>query len=95
MFETIRYEYWKYFFSSNQANELLLNQQQTVAILIPAAIYLFKVSNGNIRTIYEVCSKLTRKTPERFHWNYSGIYITNFEQISHIVLVFPILTLNK
>ena len=33
----------------------------------PAGIYLFKVDNRNTRTMYEVCSKLTIKTPERRH----------------------------
>ena len=40
----------------------------------------------------EVCSKLAIKTPERRHL--CRVFI-NFEQISHIVLVFPLLTLNK
>ena len=42
----------------------------------------------------EICSKLTVKTPEQCHWRRSGVFIANFEQISHIALVFPILTLN-
>ena len=29
------------------------------------------------------------------HQRRSGVFIVNFEQISHIVLVFPLLTLNK
>ena len=61
----------------------------------PAGIYLFKVDNRNTRTMYEVCSKLTIKTPERRHWCLSGIFIVNFEQISHIVLKYLLLTLNK
>ena len=31
----------------------------------PASIYLFKVNNGNTRTMCEICTKLTIKTPER------------------------------
>ena len=31
----------------------------------PANIYLFKVNNRNTRKRYEICSKLTIKTPER------------------------------
>ena len=46
-----------------------------------AGIYLLKVNNRNTRTRYEICSKLTIKTPEREH-------------ISHLVLVFLLLTLN-
>ena len=30
-------------------------------------IYLFKRNNGNMRTMCEICSKLTIKTPERLH----------------------------
>ena len=31
----------------------------------PTSIFLFKVNNGNTRTKYEVCSKVTIKTQER------------------------------
>ena len=34
----------------------------------PAGIYLLKVNNKNTRTRFEICSKLTMKTPERRHW---------------------------
>ena len=43
----------------------------------------------------EICSKLTIKTPEQRQWRRSGAFIVNFEQISHIVLIFPLLTLNE
>ena len=55
---------------------------------------MFKVYNGNTRTKYEKSSKLTIKTPERCHWRHSGVFIINFEHISHFVLVFLLLTLN-
>ena len=45
----------------------------------------------------EICSKLTIKTPERHassQWRRSGVFIVNFEHISHVVLVFLLLTLN-
>ena len=42
----------------------------------------------------EICSKLI-KTPERRQWRRSGVFIVNFEQISHLVLVFLLLTLNS
>ena len=35
-----------------------------------------------------MCSKLLIKTPERLHWRRSGVFIVNFEQISHIVIWF-------
>ena len=55
---------------------------------------MFKINNTNTRTRYEICSKLTIKIPERRQWGRSGIFIVNFEHISHLVLVFPLLTLN-
>ena len=33
----------------------------------PASIYLFKFNIKNTRTMCEICSKLTIKTPERRH----------------------------
>ena len=62
---------------------------------IPAGIYLFTVNNRNFKTMCEICSKLTIKTPERRHWRCSGTFIINFNHISHIVLVFLLLTVNK
>ena len=61
----------------------------------PAGIYLLKANNRNTRTRCEICSKLTINTPERRHWRRSGVFIVNFEHISHLVLVFLLLTLNK
>ena len=61
----------------------------------PANIYLFKVSNRNTRISCEVCSKLTIKTPERLHWGRSGVFIVNFEHISHLFQVFLLLILDK
>ena len=52
---------------------------------------LFKVNNWNTRTVNEICSQLTIKTPVRV----SGVSIANFEQISHAVLTFPLITLSK
>ena len=43
----------------------------------------------------EICSKLTIKTPERHRWRHSGVCIVNSKEISHIVLMFLLLTLNK
>ena len=58
---------------------------------MPVGIYLFKVNNRNIRRC-EICSKLTRKTPERRQWRRSGVFIVNFEHISLFVLIFLLLT---
>ena len=55
---------------------------------------MLKVNNRNTRTMCEICSKLAIKIPERRHRRRSGIFIVNFEHISHDVLVFLFLTLN-
>ena len=52
-----------------------------------ANIYFFKFNNRNTRKRYETCSKLTIKSPKRV--------IVNFEHISHLFLVFLLLTLNR
>ena len=43
----------------------------------------------------QACSKLIKNTPERRHVFRSGVFIVNFEHISHLVLMFLLLTLNK
>ena len=35
-----------------------------------------------------MCSKLTKKTPERRQWRHSGVFIVNFEHNLHFVVVF-------
>ena len=35
------------------------------------------------------------KTPERRHWHRSDVFIVNFEHISHLVLMFQLLTLSR
>ena len=55
----------------------------------PAGIYLLKVNNRNTTKMKcEICSKLTVKTPERPHWHCSGVFIANFEHISHFSSVY-------
>ena len=58
---------------------------------LPAGIYLLKVNNKKTRARYEICSKLTIKTR---YWRRSGVFIVNFDDISHLLLVFLLLTLN-
>ena len=55
-------------------------------------IYLLDVNNRNTRKRCEICSNLTIKTR---YWCRSGEYIANFEHISHLFLVFLLLTLCK
>ena len=61
----------------------------------PAGICMFKVNKRNTRTRCKICSKLTTKISERRQWRRSGIFIVNFEHISHLVLVFLLLTLTR
>ena len=60
-----------------------------------ADIYLLKCNNRNTKTRCEICSELTIKTPERHQWPCSGVFIVNFEDISHHILVFLLLTLSR
>ena len=61
----------------------------------PVGIYLFKVKNGNTRTMSDICSKLTIKTPKQRYWRRSSVFIVNFEHTSHLVLVILLLTLSR
>ena len=54
--------------------------------VIPSGINI-KINNENIKTMYEICSKLKSKD--------TLVFMGNFEQISHIALAFSLLTLNK
>ena len=55
-----------------------------------AGIYLLKINDRNTRTICEICSKLTKKTPERCQWPMTLF----FELVLHLNLLFLLLTLN-
>ena len=57
----------------------------------PDSIHVFKVNIGNIRRMCKICSKLTIKTPERL---YTHENIRKLE-VSHIVLVFTLLTFKR
>ena len=56
-----------------------------------AGNYMFKVNNRSTRAGCEICLELKLNTPERG----SGVFIVNFEYISHLVLVFLLLTLSR
>ena len=55
----------------------------------------YKFNNRNNRTKHELCSELTIKTPEQCHWRCCGVFIVNFQHISHLVLVFLLLTWSR
>ena len=62
--------------------------------VIPAGIYPPKINYRNTKTSCEICSKLSIKTPEQRQRRHSVVFITNFGHISHLALVFLLLTYN-
>ena len=66
--------------------------ESAIRLSFPVGIYLVKVNNRNTRIRCEICSMSTIKTPERYRR--SGVFIVKFEHISHLVLVFLLLTQN-
>ena len=58
-------------------------------------LYLFKLTDEKIKAMCEICSKLPIKKSERCQQPWSGVFIVNLEQISHIVLMFSLLTLTS
>ena len=64
-------------------------------INFPSNIYLLKVNNRNTRKRCEICLKLTIKIPEQRHRRRSSVSVVNSEHISHLFLVFLMLTLSK
>ena len=79
-------------FSINTQRSMKIKQPDLDSM--PVSNYMFKVNNRNTRISCEIYSKLTIKAAERRHWCCSGVFICNFEYISHLVLVFLLLTLN-
>ena len=85
---------WMIFFNMFAVNcEYAFSRQAN--LICPVGIYMFKVNNRNTRTRHKICSKLTIETPERCQWHHYGVFMANFEHISHLVLVFLLLTLNR
>ena len=65
------------------------------ALRYPANIYLIKVNNRNTNERCEIVSKLTIKTPKRRHWRHCGVFMVNFQPMSHLFLVLLLLTLRR
>ena len=62
---------------------------RNIRYILPAGNYMLKtINNTNARTRCEICSKLTIKTPERLKY-------VIFDHISHLALVFLLLTLSR
>ena len=71
------------------------NDSSTLILFYPTGNYMFTVNNRNAKTRCRICSKLTIKTPERRDWNRPGVFIVNSEHISHLALLFLLLTLSR
>ena len=78
-------------FSENIPKEQLHN----IGSSNPTGNYMFKVNNRNTKTRCKICSKLTIKTPGGHPWCSSGVFIVDFEHVSHLVLVLLLITLNR
>ena len=61
----------------------------------PASNYMFNVNTRKTRTRCEICSNLTIMIPDRRQWRGSAVFVINFEQILHLVLVFLLLDLSR
>ena len=72
--------------------ETMIHMARKITPSPTVGIYLLKVNNRNTRTWCEICSELTTKMPKRGR---PGVFIVNFEHISHLVLVFLLLTLKN
>ena len=64
-------------------------------IFNPANICLLKVNDKNTRKTCGICSELTIKTSEWYYWYCSSVFSVNSAQVSHVILAFLFLTLNK
>ena len=72
---------------------------------VPVSVTQFLESIGHKKSDIFKCSKSKMKTPAQYtksvqtwqlcHGHRFGVFIVNFEHISHNVLLFPLLTLNK
>ena len=67
------------------------------SVFLGAFLALLWYNSDQVRLVF-TCSKLTIEVLEQgvkyVHWRRSGAFIVNFERISHLVLVFLLLTLN-
>ena len=53
-------------------------------MLTQPAITCSKLTVEALEQRCEICSKLTIKPPKRRHWRRFGVFIVNFEHISHL-----------
>ena len=88
-------DYFWHLKNRNSSHKQEKKHHPIVFIYFSAGKYLFKVNNRNTRARCEICSKFTIKIPQRRHWRRFSVFFVNFEQISHLFLVFLLLTLSR
>ena len=71
-----------------------LSNEKSTSLCLASYNHL-KVNNRNTEKMCEICSELTIKTSEWRHWRRSGVFIVNFEHISHLFVLFVLITLDK
>ena len=75
---------------TNSIGLLKTFQSKIRAVCFPIGIYLFKVNDESTTAMYKICSKLTIKTSQGRHEHRPGVFIVNFEKISHCSGVFMV-----
>ena len=90
--------FFSLFYISVFINFLSLNKfdyWRIPTFFLQAGICLFKSKSRSTTKNCEIFSKSTRKTPEWYQRRCFVVLMVNFEHISLIILVFPLLTSNK
>ena len=91
-----KFNFSVFYFSGGEAPSLLAFPPHLVETTAhPTNIYLFKVNDRNTTKRCEICPKLTIKKPERRQQRRSGVFIVNFEHISHLFLAFLLLDVEQ
>ena len=52
----------------------IIKASHSSGLIFSVGIYLFKVKNGNTRTVREICPNITRKKQEWRHWGLSSAF---------------------
>ena len=82
----------------NESN-ILISLMCSMRTVFPANIYLFKVINRKTRKRFEIFGtffwELKIKTPERYQWRRSIVFLIDYEYISYLFLVFLLVTFSK
>ena len=95
---------WQFFLTKSVAQIMNFPLQLYVVKLINFSVffnnqectYPLGICSSNFREpMFQICSNLTIKAPERRLWYRFGVFIANFEEISNIVPVLWLMTLNK